>query len=104
MEPIKIDKTRAKDTKSAVTDIEKKRLRAVIGQLNWIAGISRPDVSFDTCQLSTRIRGAIVSDLQHANKVIRQVQQNLTFILFPKLNLTETNLMLFADASFKQSS
>ena len=100
MEPIKIDKTRAKDTKSAVTDIEKKQLRAVTGQLNWIAEISRPDVDFDTCQLSTRIREATVSDLQHANKVIRQVQQNPTFILFPKLNLTETNLMLFADASF----
>ena len=45
-------------------------LRSVIGQLGWIAGQTRPDLAFDLCDLSSRIKNATVQDLLRANKVV----------------------------------
>ena len=54
-----------KNTES-VTEAEQTQLRAVIGQLNWISGVTRPDLSFDVCQLSINVKHAKVSDMIYA--------------------------------------
>lgn len=50
----------------AVTTEKKAKLGCLVGQLNWIADITHPDISFIVCQLSPEITNAKVS---HLNKV-----------------------------------
>ena len=57
-----------------VTETERKQLRAAIGQLSWAACITRPDISFSVCQLSTQVNSALVTHLIEVNKLIKYIQ------------------------------
>lgn len=93
-----IDKNRR--TSDGVTESERTSLRAAIGQLNWIAGMSRPDLSFDVCQLSSLVKNATVSDMIYANKVIKRAQTEPLSLLVPSLDLSQSKIVTFADASY----
>ena len=83
---LNIDKNR-KDT-DPISDAERTQLRAIIGQLNWIAGMSRPDLSFDVCKLSSNIKKAKVSHMLYAYKVVKHVQMEPLTVAIPSLNLS----------------
>ena len=97
----KIPVSLSRDQSEPVTDKERKLLRAAVGQLNWLAGISRPDLSFDVCQLSTRISQATIRDLIDANKVIRRAKQDQYYVTFSPFNLKTLEILAYWDASFK---
>ena len=42
-------------------------LKGLIGQLQWVAKLTRPDISFDTCELSTKVKKATTDDVKRAN-------------------------------------
>ena len=98
---IPISSSRRTEKLEPVTEIERKYLRSAIGQLNWAAGITRPDISFAVCQLSTHVNSAIVSDLIEVNKLIKYIQSEPLVITFPKLNIDSLHLTLYCDASFR---
>ena len=75
-------------------------LRGVLGKLNWIAGMTRPEISFSVSQLSSHIAHATVSDLITANKVVKFVKSRSSFIKFPKVNVNNLCVKVFADASW----
>ena len=77
-----------------------KILRSKLGQLNWLANVSRPEISFDVCFLSSNQKGGTVSDLQSVNKIIPRVQSNPSFITFPVLDVDSLKVCVYADASF----
>ena len=86
---------------SELNETELKRLRSLIGQLNWIANQSLPDLSFDVLQLGNRSKNAKVEDITLANKVIRKLKLHECKLLFPDLgNLTKLKLVLYNDAAF----
>ena len=43
---ISLPKERMSDLNSSLTETERTQYKSVNGQLNWVAGISRPDISF----------------------------------------------------------
>ena len=49
-----LDKERIKQVKDQLTEIERKGYRRTVGQLNWVSGISRLDISFYVCDASTK--------------------------------------------------
>ena len=53
-----------------VTKGEEKQLRSVVGSLNWIARQARPDILYRVSKLQSSIKGATVSTLKEANKVL----------------------------------
>ena len=53
-----LDDLSAKD--AALTDKEQSQYQAAMDQLNWLAGISHPEISFDVCHASAKINLAIV--------------------------------------------
>ena len=89
-----------KDQKSSLTPNEKTLYNSIVGQLNWVAGNSRPDISFAVCESSTKFTHATVAGIIHDNKIIRKVKSSRSFIQFPKLDLNTVKLQLFTDASF----
>lgn len=50
------------------------KLRALAGQLNWLSKQTRPDIAFDTCQISVNIHKATIKELYNANKKITKVK------------------------------
>ena len=99
--PISIDTTRSAQKNETLTDEELNFLRGLNGQLSWIAGISRPDLSFNSCHLSSSVKSAKVSDLQLANKTLRHAKSNISNIRFPKLdNIQDLQLIVYSDASY----
>ena len=47
---IKLTNERLKKKNSLLSNEEKTSCRSAVGQLNWFAGISRPDISFSVCE------------------------------------------------------
>ena len=84
-----------------LSDHENKSLRSVIGQLSWLANQTRPDISYDVCQLSIAYKNARESDLAHGNKIIRKIKNNKMTLKYPKMNIGETMYVhCHSDASF----
>ena len=85
----------------ALTGEQSSELRAIIGQLAWVAGQTRPDISFDVCQLNVGFNKATISDVMRANKCIKRLKMDQFKICFPDLgDLSQTKLVVFTDASF----
>ena len=62
---------------SPLTYEELKDYRILIGQLGWVAGQARPDLSSDVCDLSSKVKHTTVNDLLQANKVLKRPNQNV---------------------------
>ena len=70
-----------------LSSIETEMLRSAVGQLTWLAGISRPDISFNVCIAATRAGTATIGDALDVNKIISKVQAHLHLSCFISLIL-----------------
>ena len=105
LETIPISKSRSFQRDSTLSDVEIDALKARIGQLNWVATNSRPDIAFDVCQLSSAWKDATVGDLLRMNKVISLVDKEELILRFPSLgDLRRCIIEVYADASFASLS
>ena len=96
---------RANDKDGMLNKKETKQLREVIGQSNWVVNQSRPDVCFDSLELSMSTKHPRVENLLQANKLIRRIKADTYSLAFPKLgNLADIEIILFSDASYANLS
>ena len=98
--PIIISNEQKRNSQCLLQRGEVTLLRGAIGRLNWVAGITRPEISFYTCEISTRIKTAKVADIIVINKVIKFIQSTPSSITFPRLQTNTATIKLFADASY----
>ena len=42
--------------------MDKRNLKVVAGQINWVVSQSRPDLAYDICEINTSIKGATVEN------------------------------------------
>ena len=75
------------DCNSLLTEAERTKYRTAIGQLNWVAGISRPDISFSVYKAHTKFSMLTVADVYYVNKIIRNVKSTKNCNKFPRLDL-----------------
>ena len=78
----------------------KSDLRRTVGQANWAARRTRPDVGFDLMELSMRFNNATVNDLRRAKKVVNRLNTEDVSILFPRLSAGKLSIRTYSDASF----
>ena len=79
---------------------EVRNLKALIGQLQWAAKLTGPDIAFATCDLSSRVKQATTADVRLANKQLRKLQDQCSKICIPDIgNICHTSLIVFSDAS-----
>ena len=98
---VEMDVCRRKEKTEELTPTEKKQFRALVGQLNWIAGISRPDVSFVVCQLSTVFNKATVQDMLRAMKVLKYLKGSELAVKIPSMgDLKRLEIWSYSDSSY----
>ena len=71
-----------------------------VGQLGWLSGLSKPEMSFMFCALSTVQKNPQVADFSKYHKAVRELRSTQSFIKINKLELSELQLAVFSDASF----
>ena len=72
LEPIQLENRFGKEEE--LNKKEKRLLRGVVGQLNWIAFQTRPDVAFDACNTAVSLKDATIKDIKSANKSIKRAK------------------------------
>ena len=84
---------------------EVRLLKGLIGQLQWVAKLTRPDIAFDTSDLSSRVKSATTDDVKRANKVVRKVKSDPMIIRIPNVgSISEASLYAYCDSSFANLS
>ena len=102
LNPIPISQSRLSQRKSLLTDSEKVAYRALVGQLNWVATHTRPDIAFDTCALSVAFKEATIGDLIKLNKLVTRIKSTEINLFFPRLSSLENcTIECYADAAFR---
>lgn len=96
---IDVPRMRAMQKDSSLSDDEQHTMRSKVGQILWIAHQSRPDIIYDACHLSTKLKGATVEDLLDCNKVIRRIKSDRQTLRFQHLGEAPLSLVVFSDAS-----
>ena len=74
----------------SLDDKEKTKLREILGQLNWLACMTRPEISFDVSEISSRVSIATFHDLKKVNKIIKFLKttpNNITILQLIYLNV-----------------
>ena len=90
-----------KDKSRLLTTQEKTELKQVIGQINWAATQSRPDVSFENCILGGLADKSTVAEVYEANKIVRKLKgQTLNLFFSSKFDLKSVRIVAFGDSSF----
>ena len=98
---LELDKMRAQQRQDSLSAHEKRELQVKVGMLNWLSTQTRPDISFDVCDLSSRISKANVEDIHILNKVIRKAKTYDVSLPFRRLsNLDRLIIECYSDASF----
>ena len=82
----KVSISRNRDKTDPVNEVIRSELRTVIGELNWLACISKPEISFEVSCLSSRVTEATTKDVIKANKIVTRIQANTLRLLFPSLD------------------
>ena len=84
-----------------VSDFEKREIRRVVGELLWVSMMTRPDLSFDVNQLSSKISDATVREVKDAGRLVQKAKEDPLIIKFTRLgNKENLRIKLYTDASF----
>ena len=100
LQEIKIKSSNKESSDRLVNEDERKSLRSVIGQINWLATQTRPDLSYTVSELGSNFKNATIKHLMKANKLVKKAKFNAYSLFFPKLDLTNIKVRCYADASF----
>ena len=97
---IPLNREQVSNPQQKLTENEKSLLRSAIGQLNWLANISIPEISFQVSNISSKVEDATTSDIKETNKINKFVKENKNHITFPSLQLESTKIVMFSHAGF----
>ena len=90
------------DNKRGLSDQETTLLRKMTGTLNWAVRATRPDLSFEMVDLSTRFQNGTVQDLKRARKALCNLKNNPKQIQFPTLIDDNTlTIEVYTDAALR---
>ena len=90
---------------SALEPLEHEQFRRMVGQLNWAARQTRPDLMFEVLELSIKLTKPCVQDYLRAVKAIQKLKCVDVSVLIPHLeNMSEWKILVWADAAFANLS
>ena len=100
LELINVSQDRMQENDSLLTKEERSVVKSKCGQLLWVAGNTRPDISFETSALCNPGKSAVVDDLLKVNKVILKVKQEKGVVKYVNIgNPNKWSLKVYCDSS-----
>ena len=98
---VPLSSSRKKNPDDELTEKEKASYHSSLGKLLWLSGRTRPDLSYDTMELSTYSKSTKIKDLVLLNKVVKKVQDHPSKIYFRPLDLKTDSIrvVFYSDAS-----
>lgn len=98
LKPIEI--AESKQPTESVTNEIHKDYRSLVGSLNWIATITRPDIAFSVCSASTKVNSPTQGDVQEVNKILKYLKYHESILKIPSFDsLVKISLLVYSDAS-----
>ena len=101
--PIHLAQQRRQQKDHPATDQEINQLRSVLGSLNWVARVCRPDISYELSVLQSLQKRAVVQDLLDCNRLLRYVQEAPEVGLFfadDLFDFDQATILSVTDASY----
>ena len=87
--------------KSRLADKEEQKLfKQGVGQLGWLANITRPEASFMYCTLSTVQSKPKMEDFTKYSKAVKDLKNEEAWMKIRRLDLKTLKISVFSDASF----
>ena len=74
--------------------------RSLLTRSVLLAEISRPDLNFDICNHSFKVKNMNACDVIELRKLVTCIKNDKNQIAFPHLNLNSIKLITYADGSF----
>ena len=102
--PIPVSKERKAQRNTSLGSDETKKLRMLIGQMNWAATQTRPDILFECCELASKIKNATVAEVLDASKVLKKLQNDVKIKLPPLSDINQLKFVVHSDASYANLS
>ena len=97
-----LDLGQLKDKKRDMNQNELTLLRQLTGMVNWAQRATRPDLSFETIELSTKFKGGKAEDLIHAKNVAARLKKfDVTVTTSDVENFDDCQVWIFTDAAFR---
>ena len=83
-----------------LTEEELTEYRSIIGQMNWVAQHTRPDMAFQVSDLSRKFKDGKEEDMKELRKVVKRMKENVGRIRIGKVNLEGAWIQVYTDASY----
>ena len=100
IENVSLSSQRILSKREKLTPEELTQLRELVGHLNWAVQGTRPDMTFDLIDLSTKFASGVVDHLQRATKCIKKLKEQKSLVYLPCLNAMKTwRLVVYSDAA-----
>ena len=91
---------RFEDQERPLTKSEFKQYRGATGKLSWATSQTRPDLGYDSLEMSYSNRDAKIKHMKAANKNIKKAKEFKSFIKFTKIGkLQDFKILTYSDAS-----
>ena len=100
--PIQVTPQRKSCRAAPATNDEQSQLRSVLGSINWVVRVCRPDLAYDTNRLQTCVQKPCVQDLLDCNALLRRAQTSSDVKLFygwKKFDFSQMQILSITDAS-----
>ena len=99
--PINIDKDRRKHPEEPINEEERQALRGIIGNLQYAAVNTRPDLGNRLSMLQSRINNGQINDLIEANRLLHDAKVHAGVkCKYQHIPKEEIRFVAFSDASF----
>ena len=83
-----------------VTPEEHKEYRGIVGKLLWLSELTRPDISYEVREVSTKNNNPTYNDINRVNKIVRKVKEDEKDIKFKYIGpLEDLEMISYSDAS-----
>ena len=97
-----IDVAQMKDRERDMNAEELSLLRQMTGVVNWTARATRPDLSFEMIDLSTKFKGGKVDDLIKAKNVAARLKKEEVTVNISNLgNFNDCEVIVYTDAAYR---
>ena len=87
-------------TERVLNKKEMKVYRGIVGQLNWVAQQTRPDISFAVSDLSRHCKNASSRDMRRLMKVVKYTKSQDVNIKIGQVKEGQERVVVFSDAAF----